>query len=352
MTVLRVENIVKRFDGDTAVDGVGFTMEEGEILSFLGPSGCGKTTLLRIIAGLERADSGRVIFGGRDMGNIPPHKRNFGMMFQDFALFPHKNVMENVIFGLTLAKLGKAEAAQRAGEVLTMVGLGGFEERSVGALSGGEKQRVALARSLAPRPLLLMLDEPLGSLDRSLREKLMVDLRRIIRQSGVTALFVTHDQAEAFAVSDRIAVFRRGGMEQIDTPEGIYHRPASEITARFLGFANFVAGRVTNGGGVETDLGILYPDLSGAEPGEAISLLLKPDCAKILPRDGAPPQGGVEVAAEVKEKLFQGRTYRLGVSINRGPTLHFDLSSRFPAPRVGDTVRMALSAFGMVVMPG
>jgi ABC-type Fe3+/spermidine/putrescine transport system ATPase subunit len=226
--------------GAPVLQNINLTIQQGEIVSLLGPSGCGKTTLLRIVAGLEQPDSGQLTLAGRDLGEIPVHQRNFGLMFQEFALFPHRTVAENVAFGLQMRGRTRAQITQRVQEVLALVNLEGYDKRSIFALSGGERQRVALARSLAPHPQLLMLDEPLGSLDRSLREALMVELRTILKAVGVTALYVTHDQQEAFAVADRLVVMHQGQIEQIGTPPTIYHSPASTFVARFLGFYNLL----------------------------------------------------------------------------------------------------------------
>lgn len=249
--LLQVDRLTKSYPGLPVLENVSFGVEAGEIVCLLGPSGCGKSTLLRIIAGLEAADAGRVIFDGQDMAAAPPHRRRFGLMFQDYALFPHKDVTGNVAFGLRMTGLPGREVARRVAEALALVGLAGYGNRRVTELSGGEQQRVALARSLAPRPRLLMLDEPLGALDRGLREQLMNDLRAILKQVGVTALYVTHDQEEAFAIADRIVIFHArpeagesGHVEQIATPQEIYRRPATAYVARFLGFRNLLPGRV------------------------------------------------------------------------------------------------------------
>ena len=231
----RGENVGERHSNLWVLHNVTLSLESRHILCLLGPSGCGKTTLLRIIAGLERPDRGKVLFDGTDMARIPPHRRRFGMMFQEFALFPHKNVFENVAFGLRMQKLPREEISRRTGEMLALVGLDGFGRRGVHTLSGGERQRVALARSLAPSPRLLMLDEPLGSLDRPLRERLLPELRQILKEIGITAIFVTHDHAEAFAMADVIAVFDKGRIEQMDTPENLRKSPANRTVADFLG---------------------------------------------------------------------------------------------------------------------
>lgn len=235
MGLLVLLNITKAFDNKPALKNISLELESGNILCLLGSSGCGKTTLLRIIAGLEYPDSGNIIFDKKDMVRVPPHRRRFGMMFQEFALFPHKNVFENVAFGLRMRKRAKAEITERTREMLTLVGLEGFELRDVNTLSGGERQRVALARSLAPYPRLLMLDEPMGSLDRPLRERLLPELREILKSVGLTAIFVTHDHTEAFAISDVIAVLNAGRIEQMAPPNVLRKHPANKHVARFLG---------------------------------------------------------------------------------------------------------------------
>ena len=236
--ILEVQGVSKSFAAVPALRDIYFSVSKGEIICLLGPSGCGKTTLLRIIAGLEVPDTGTLTFEGRDISSLPPYERHFGLMFQDFALFPHKNVFDNVAFGLRLkdgeTQPDEAEIADNVRQMLALVGLADFEKRSVSDLSGGEAQRVALARSLAPHPQLLMLDEPLGSLDRATRERLMIELRDILRRVGVTALYVTHDQTEAFSVADRVMVLNAGHIEQSGSPEDLYRRPASAFVANFL----------------------------------------------------------------------------------------------------------------------
>lgn len=247
--LLDVSGVSKAYPGLPVLKEISFQAAQGEIVCLLGPSGCGKTTLLRIVAGLDMPDTGRVCFDGQDLAGVPVHRRNFGFMFQDYALFPHRDVMANVAFGLRMQMRSPAEITARVREMLALVELSGYERRRVLELSGGEQQRVALARSLAPRPRLLMLDEPLGALDRALREQLMNDLRGILKRVNVTALYVTHDQEEAFAIADRVLILRAqpesgagGWIEQDGTPQQVYRRPATEYVARFLGFKNLVAG--------------------------------------------------------------------------------------------------------------
>ena len=237
--MLRLENVSVRFGARgrarPAVDAVDLEVAERETVCVLGPSGSGKSTLLRVVAGLQTPDSGRVLLGGRDQAGVPPHRRGVGLMFQDHQLFPQYDVAGNVAFGLRMHGTPRDVRQRTVAELLELVGLPGAERRAVTALSGGEQQRVALARALAPRPRLLMLDEPLGALDRGLRERLVVDLRRLFTRLGTTVLAVTHDQQEAFALADRVVVMREGRIVQTGTPLEVWRHPASEFVARFLG---------------------------------------------------------------------------------------------------------------------
>ncbi len=240
--MLELIGVSKAYDGQPFIRNFSLELAEGEILSLLGPSGCGKTTLLRLIAGLEQPDSGTIVFDGVDLCGVKPHRRRFGLMFQEYALFPHRNVFENVAFGLEMQRLPRHEIESRTRAMLAMVGLEGLAERGVAELSGGERQRVALARSLAPGPRLLMLDEPFAALDRQLKDRLSLELREILRRLNVSTIFVTHDQAEAFALADQIAVVMDGRLEQLDRPEVLSARPATPAVARFLGYTNLIEG--------------------------------------------------------------------------------------------------------------
>lgn len=237
MPSLEVRSLSKTFGPIRAVDDVSFSLDRGEIVALLGPSGSGKSTLLALIAGLEMPDTGEILWDGESLANVPPHRRGFGLMFQDYALFPHKNVTQNVGFGLQMQGKGRAEIAGGVKWALELVGLAGFEERDVNTLSGGEQQRVALARSLAPHPRLLMLDEPLGALDRALRERLLIDLPTILARLNQTALYVTHDQEEAFALANRVLIMRAGKVVQEGTRSEIFAHPASPFVAEFLGLS-------------------------------------------------------------------------------------------------------------------
>jgi ABC-type Fe3+/spermidine/putrescine transport system ATPase subunit len=317
MARLDIRHLVKTFPPDVrAVDGVSFTVEAGEIICLLGPSGCGKTTLLRMVAGLEQPDSGEIWYGDQEMSAVPPHKRNFGMMFQDFALFPHKNVFDNVAFGLRMHGRSPTEIQSRVMEMLALVELQTLEKRTIDQLSGGQQQRVALARALAPGPRLLMLDEPLGSLDRALRERLMLELRNILKGIGVTALYVTHDQTEAFAVSDRMAVMNAGRVEQLDRPERVYRQPATPFVARFLGLQNLIAAEVSGSGEVLTAIGRFQVNTRGLRPGSAVTLLIWPQAEAMGTADEAATSNRSNVIEGVVEAVaFRGRYYQLWLRV-------------------------------------
>jgi thiamine transport system ATP-binding protein len=242
--MLRVEDVTVRFDGEAALAGASLDVADGEIVTVLGPSGSGKTTLLRVIAGLQAPDEGRVVLAGEDQARIPPHRRGVGLVFQDHALFPHRDVAGNVSFGLRMRGDSPEAITARTADLLELVGLSGYENRSVGTLSGGEQQRVALARALAPAPRVLLLDEPLGSLDRRLRDRLLDDLARLFDELRQTAVYVTHDQTEAFTLGNRVAVMREGRVVQVDTPDALWARPLDADVARFLGLANVDDGVV------------------------------------------------------------------------------------------------------------
>ena len=327
--LLEVSHVSKTYPGLPVLQEASFSVARGEIICLLGPSGCGKTTLLRIIAGLEVPDTGRVIFDGFDLADVPVHQRNFGFMFQEYALFPHKDVFANVAFGPRMQGRTPPEIAARVSEVLALVGLGGYDHRRVIELSGGEQQRVALARSLAARPRLLMLDEPLGALDRAMREQLMNDLRAILKRLGLTAVYVTHDQEEAFAIADRVLIMRArpesgegGWIEQDDVPDQVYRYPATPYIARFLGFRNLLAGVVTavgeqESGGVEERSAALTTDtplgpLSAGDvprnyaPGDRVTVLVRPEAAVVHPAGTTGPN---IVPGRLLEASFRGSYY-------------------------------------------
>ena len=242
--MLTLTSITKSYNNKPLLDNITFTVAEGETICLLGASGSGKSTLLRMIAGLESPDSGLISFGGLDLASTPPHLRDFGLVFQDYALFPHLNVNDNVAFGLKMRRMGQGEIAQRVAHSLKLVNLKGFGQRSVTDLSGGEQQRVALARALAIRPRLLMFDEPLGALDRTLREGLLNELRSILQKTKVPAIYVTHDQEEAFAIADRVLILHSGKIIRAGTPAEVWANPQSAYVAEFLGLGNVIEGVV------------------------------------------------------------------------------------------------------------
>lgn len=333
-TGLRVEKISKAFDGAQALRGVSLEVARGAITAVLGPSGCGKTTLLNIIAGLTPPDEGAVFWDDEPLADLPPHQRSFGLMFQEFALFPHMNVAQNIAFGLRMQGLNEDDIQARVTEMLNRVRLRGYERRSVDTLSGGERQRVALARALAPRPRLLMLDEPLGALDRTLREQLLLELPQLLRQLQQTALYVTHDQEEAFAFADCIAIMNEGRVEQVGTPEQIYGRPASAFVARFLGMENLLKSRVGRCAGkrcLKTPIGDIPYD--HAAQGD-LQVLLRPDRVRI----GS--DGAFALEGKLIERSFRGPFVRVVVEIN-GERLTFDVPVREPIPPLGETVMLS-----------
>lgn len=243
MAQLTLKGLTKRFGDVTAVDHLTLALQAGELLTLVGPSGCGKTTTLRLIAGFERPDSGSIELDGRSISHLPPEARGVGIVFQNYALFPHMNVFDNVAYGLKFAKT-PLDPRQRVRELLELVGLTNLEQRRSSELSAGQQQRVALARALAPNPKILLLDEPLSALDVQLRERLRLEIRRVLRRLQVTALYVTHDQEEALAISDRVAVMNQGRLEQVGTPRELYHQPTSTFVASFVGRGNLLVGRV------------------------------------------------------------------------------------------------------------
>ena len=279
-----VEGVVKRYGATTAVRGVSYTVEPGHVLSLLGPSGCGKTTLLRMIAGLITPSAGRIAVAGRDVTGVPVHRRNIGMLFQNYALFPHLTVAQNLAFGLEMRRVPKTEIAARVREALDLVRLAGLAERLPHALSGGQQQRVGLARALIVEPTILLLDEPFGALDKKLRESMQVEMRALQQRLGITTIMVTHDQDEALTLSDRVAVMRDGLIEQFGTPREVYERPETRFVADFVGTSNFVEGAVTrrDGGYWVTGADGLVLSLDGTPPaGPRATVALRPESIRL-----------------------------------------------------------------------
>jgi thiamine transport system ATP-binding protein len=310
--MLRVDDVTVRFGKKSALDRISLDVADGEVVSVLGPSGSGKTTLLRVVAGLQRADSGRVLIDGGDLSPVPPYRRGIGLVFQDHALFLHRDVGSNVAFGLRMRGDPKDAVERRVRELLALVGLEGFERRSVATLSGGEQQRVALARALAPEPKVLLLDEPLGSLDRRLRDRLLDDLALIFDELGVTGVYVTHDQAEAFALGDRVGVMREGRIVQIGSADDVWAHPVDGDIARFLGFRNVRGHR-----------------------------LVRPEAVRVTSADGMRGNAVVELAVR------QGAVVRVRVRLDSGEVLEAVMAA-LEHPRAGERVSVTLDEAGVV----
>ena len=349
--LLDVRAVVKYYGDTPALRGVSLSVAEGAIVCLLGPSGCGKTTLLRVIAGLDRADSGTVTFAGRSIDEVPAHLRGFGLMFQEYALFPHRDVAENVAFGLRMQPLPRAQIDARVTEMLALVDLAGYDRRRVYELSGGERQRVALARSLAPGPRLLMLDEPLGALDRTLRERLLDELRAILKRVGVTSIYVTHDQAEAFAIADELVLMNAGQIEQQGPPAQVYRHPATVFAARFMGLNNLVEGRVLQveptGAVLDTALGRLRAAGTPADlrAGDRVTAVIRPEAATLGPEGGPNRIEGVVVQCS-----FRGSRTRLTVQPPADEALEFELDS-LVLPVVGERIALALWPEAISLIP-
>ncbi|GAA3631312.1 ABC transporter ATP-binding protein [Kineosporia mesophila] len=283
---VRLEGLRRQYGAVTALDGLDLTIKPGEFIALLGPSGCGKTTALRLLAGLEDADGGRVMVGDKDVTRLPTNKRDMGMVFQAYSLFPHMTARQNVAFGLRLRKIGETERNRRAGEMLELVGLSAQADRYAHQMSGGQQQRVALARALAIRPTVLLLDEPLSALDAKVRATLRDEIRRVQLEVGITTLFVTHDQEEALAVADRVGVMNAGRLEQLGPPTEVYSRPATPFVAQFVGLSNRIPATVN--GSTADVLGAAVPVIpSSVDSGEGFALV-RPEAVDLLPvTDGA-----------------------------------------------------------------
>lgn len=313
MISITIDNLVKRFGSQTALDGITLRVEPGEIFFLLGPSGCGKTTLLRNIAGFYIPEVGRVLFGEDDVTHLPPHKRNTGMMFQSYALWPHMTVAKNVAFGLEERKVPRAERDARVKEALASVRMEPYADRKIAQLSGGQQQRVALARALVIRPRALLLDEPLSNLDAKLRLEMRTEIRRVCKESGLTAIYVTHDQKEALSISDRMAILENGKIAQIGPPEDVYRRPHSRVVADFIGETNFLSGKIVSAQGedirVETEIG-LFSGVVGdpawkPQPGEAATLSIRPEAWTIQTAPNG-PDGPNTIKGRIGESIYLG----------------------------------------------
>ncbi len=310
---ISVQHITKRFGALTAVDGVDLEIAEGEFVTLLGPSGCGKTTMLRMLAGFLTPEEGEILVDGELYSSpkrcLPPERRQMGMVFQSYAVWPHRTAYENVAFGLKIRRRPALEVRERVGAILKLVGLEGLEDRYAAQLSGGQQQRVALARSLVVEPRILLLDEPLSNLDAKLRERMRVELKHLQRRTGITFVYVTHDQAEAMALSDRIAVFRQGRVHQYSSPREVYERPADKVVADFMGLVNFLEGTVEATGACGTVR--IRPELSfpvrlpaWATAGQNVWLAIRPEDIALSPPGASSER--TRISATVREQIYLG----------------------------------------------
>ena len=326
MAAIELRDASRAFGPVVALDRVSLTIAPGEFFALLGPSGSGKTTCLRLIAGFDRPDSGQVLLDGVDVTDVPPFERNVNTVFQDYALFPHMNVADNVAYGLRVRRVATAERRRRAIEMLELVQLESFAERRPTQLSGGQRQRVALARALINQPKVLLLDEPLGALDLKLREEMQTELKGLQQRLGITFVFVTHDQGEALSMANRVAVFNAGRIEQLDTPRALYTRPKTAFVAGFVGSANVVES-----------------DLADRLTGRAQAFAIRPEQIRIL-TDGIPPAGHVCVEGVVEDILYHGASSRCHVRIDGGALLAVAQAESGGAPSLpapGTRVRIA-----------
>lgn len=330
---------VSRHYGEVkALDGVSFTVEEGEFFSMLGPSGSGKTTSLRLMAGFEQPSSGSLTLMGKEASGTPPYERDVNTVFQDYALFPHMSVLDNVAYGLMVRKMGKAERHAKAREALGMVALPDHGERTPAQLSGGQRQRVALARALVNRPRILLLDEPLGALDMKLREQMQVELKVLHRKLGITFVYVTHDQGEALSMSDRIAVFNHGKIEQIATPRDLYHRPRTRFVADFVGSSN-----------------VIDTALAQTITGQARAFAVRQENITIVPPGQAVREGMLQVEGELLAVQFLGANQRLEVQVGSQIVTALQVESEAATAlaehtRAGQRVRMSWAHEHMVML--
>jgi putative spermidine/putrescine transport system ATP-binding protein len=334
---VHLDGLTRRFGALTALDGLDLEVAPGEMLALLGPSGCGKTTALRLLGGFDYPDGGRIMVGGRDVTNVPANRRDMGMVFQAYSLFPNMDARRNVEFGLRMRKMGAAQRRARAEEVLDLVGLADHAGHYPHQMSGGQQQRVALARALAIEPSVLLLDEPLSALDARVRAQLRAEIRRVQQQLGITTLFVTHDQAEALSIADRVGVMHAGHLEQLGSPDEVYDRPATPFVAEFVGTMNRVAGRVLPDGRLEvlgSRLSAIGPD--GQAPGSAVEVLVRPEALEAV----ADPNGH----ATVVERTFLGSLTRMRVALDDGVELLIDVASRRGLPEPGARVGVRVTS--------
>ncbi len=348
---IEVVGCSKQFGGPLVLREISFEVRAGEFVAVLGPSGCGKTTMLRIVGGFLAPDAGEIFIRGRQVTALPPHRRNIGVVFQSYALWPHMTVFENVAFGLRIRGLPKVEMGERVRRALAVVRLEGMDDRFPGQLSGGQQQRVALARALAIQPDVIILDEPLSNLDRQLREEMRIELKTLQQSLGVTALYVTHDQDEALSMADRIIVMNEGRIQQVASPQEAYERPTNRFVAGFLGHANFITGRVTAregesvsvhlDAGAEVDVQCPF----SVAVGQAVSLVVRPERVEVT--NGSVAAGRNLLPARVRQVVYEGAAIRYGLEVAGRTDLFFThelpgAALRQPGERVVARIQAAM----------
>ena len=342
--MIEFRDVTKRYGTLVANDRLSLAIRRGELMTLLGPSGCGKTTALRCLTGTNHPDEGRIFLDGKDVTDVPTHQRELGMVFQNFALFPHMTVADNVGFPLMIRNLPKEERAKRAIEALRLVRLEGYVSHYPRQLSGGQQQRVGLARALVYHPKVLLLDEPLSNLDAKLREEMRFEIKEVVTRLGITAMYVTHDQGEALALSDRVAIMNRGRLEQLGTPEEIYESPRSRFVAEFIGLSNFLEGKVQAVRGPEmvvtaNGLQVSTPALAGVGQGQKVLLFLRPNEIEILPPQTPPETNLFEARVEKATYLGDTMDYRLRLGQDVELRVQSDARHRY---QNGDAVRLRL----------
>ena len=346
MSAVDVCNVSKRYGAVTALDGVSLTLPNGSFFALLGPSGSGKTTLLRTLAGFVEPDDGMILIDHQDVAHVPSFRRNIGMVFQNYALFPHMSVFDNIAFGLTVRRLARDEVRQRVARILELVHLDGFDHRKPRELSGGQQQRVALARALVTEPRVLLLDEPLGALDKKLRQDMQGELKRIQRTVGITTVFVTHDQEEALTLSDHIAIIDEGRLVQVGEPGAVYDRPHTRFAASFLGDANFLSGPVDGGGIMVDQLGHIAT--TSPLPAGAATIAIRPERMRLMAPDTLTPDNSIEGC--VAERIFSGASLTYIVDTRAGPLRVLRQNADSDVIDAGERVSIVWSADHSVVV--
>ena len=357
MSSVELKSIVKKYGEVTAVASIDLSVESGEFVTLLGPSGCGKTTTLRMVAGFIRPTSGTLSIGDVDMTGVPPHQRTVGLVFQNYALFPHMTVRKNVEFGLKMQKVLTSERGPRVQEALELVQLEALGERMPGELSGGQQQRVALARALVIRPDVLLLDEPFGALDKQLRDHMRVELRELQQKLKISTLFVTHDQDEALSMSDRIVVMSEGKVSQVGKPTEIYEKPQTRFVADFIGRSNILLGNLENKGKTINAEGLTLPNKENVTGGaEGVSVMIRPECVKITKSESKATSASVDVKGKITASIYLGSIVQYSVQIIDGPNLVVTQnntgSEDLKNLTVGDDVDVSFPDSAVYILPG